>query len=402
MGRLRDTMQWTNRAHLMRLVHMRVSPHKVHLLTSPRKPISHWVHERSSSDFIGSLDRTAEFVASLPGLVTWVPAVDGVQVLDVLALGAALSKVDRVGCEQLLKRIAKSISSTGRPKTEDSAELNAAALLSVWATSVRAINTAKGQRTPDFEAAIDGVVVECEVTNSEQKSHHLELQTRSSDLTKRLQAVLTAPGLRVRFTDDADENEFCEMIAAAVGLVPGATRESVGRWFIQAYDSPIQPDPDAANPAWWPKQYAQPATVQSSVQVSFSSATRQVDTRSTIEAHWCLSTRSYINSLSKKENAEQASGTKPFILLCDVTHLPGAFGWYFDNLPQVFSTWSQKISAVLIFRRGNTALDSLQFEYQIHVNPNAGIKVPPKLSHQARGEMTIPFNLPGQSSSSAA
>lgn len=151
-------------------------------MTSPRKPIAHWVHERSSSDFDGSLDRTVEFVASLPGLDTWVPAEDGMQVLSVLALGAALSKIDRVGCEQLLKRIAKSISSTGRPKAEDSAELNAAALLSVWAANVRVINTTKGQSTPDFEAAIAGVAVECEVTNSEQKSHQLELQTRSSNL----------------------------------------------------------------------------------------------------------------------------------------------------------------------------------------------------------------------------
>lgn len=371
------------------------------VLTSPRKPIAHWVHERSSSDVDGSLDRTAEFVASLPGLDTWVPAEDGMQVLSVLALGASLSKVDRVGCEQLLKRIAKSISSTGRAKADDSAELNAAALLSVWATNVRAIKTAKGKTTPDFEAAIAGVAVECEVTNSELKSHHLELQTRSSNLTKRLQSVLTAPGLRVRFTDDADENDFCEMIAAAVDILPGAKRESVGRWFIQAYDSPIQPDPDAANPVWWPKQYAQPATLQSSVQVSFSSAAKQVDTRSTIEVHWCLSTRSYINSLSKKENAEQASGTKPFLLLCDVTHLPGAFGWYFDNLPQILTTWDQKISAVLIFRRGITGLDSLQFEYQIQVNPNAGIKVPPELSLQPRGELTIPFNTPTHSSSNA-
>lgn len=323
------------------------------------------------------------------------------QVLSVLSLGAAISKVDRVGCEQLLKSIAKSISSIGRPNTEDSAELNSAALLSAWATSVRTINTAKGKKTPDFEAVIGGTAVECEVTNSEQKSHHLELQTRSSDLTKRLQAVLTAPGLRVRFTDDADENDLCEMIAAAVSLVPGATRESVGRWFIQAYDAPIQPDPDAANPAWWPKQYAQPATLQSSFQVSFGSATQQVDTRSTIEVHWRLSTKSYINSLSKKENAEQASGTKPFIVLCDVTHLPGAFAWYFDNLPPILSTWNQKISAVLLFRCGITGLDSLQFEYQVHINPNARIKAPAALNLQARGEMTIPFNLPGQSSSNA-
>jgi len=323
------------------------------------------------------------------------------QVLSVLSLGAAISKVDRVGCEQLLKNVAKSIRSTGRPNTEDHAELNSAALLSVWATSVRRINTKKGMKTPDFEAVIGGVAVECEATNSERKAHHLELQNRSSELTSRLQAVLTAPGLRVRFTDDADENDFRKMVAAAVTIVPGTTRESEGRWFIQAYDAPIQPNPDAGNPAWWPKQYAQPATLQSSVQVSFSSATQQVDTRSTIEVHWCLSTKSYINSLSKKESAEQASGTKPFIVLCDVTHLPGAFGWYVDNFPPILSTWSQKISAVVLFRRGIAGLDSLQFEYQIHVNSNAKVEAPAELTRQANGEMTIQFNLSSHSLSNA-
>jgi hypothetical protein len=322
-------------------------------------------------------------------------------VQSVLALGAALSRVDRIGCEQLLKKIAKSILSTGRANPDDSAELNAAALLSVWANNVRAIKTAEGKSTPDFEAEIAGIAVECEVTNSAQKSQHLELQTLSSKLAKRLQSVPTAPGLRVGFTDDADENDFCEMIEAAAAILPGTNRESAGRWFIQAYDAPIQPDPHAASPAWWPKQYAQPTSLQSSIQVSLSSATQQVDSRSTIEVHWCLSTRSYLNPLSKKENAEQASGTKPFLVLCDVTKLPGAFCWYFDHLPQVLTNWNPKISAVLIYRRGITSLDALQLEYQMHVNPNARMKVPPELSLQPSGELTIPFNSPTQSPSNA-
>lgn len=318
------------------------------------------------------------------------------QVLNILSLGAAISKVDRVGCARLLNSIATSISSNGRPSSEDTAELNSAALLSIWATSVRAIKTVKGKKTPDFEAAIGGAVVECEVTNSEPKSHHLELQARATDLATRLQAVLTAPGLRVRFTEDAEESDFCEMVAATATLAPGTTRESVDRWFIQSYDTAIQPDPDAGNPDWWPKQYAQPATLHSSFQFSFPSVTQQVDTQSTIEVHWCLSTKSYINSLSKKENAEQASGTKPFILLCDVTRLPGAFGWYSDNLPPILSSWSPKISAVLLFRRGITGLDSLKFEYQAHDNPSALIKPPAELCVQTIGEMTIPFNRTAQ------
>ncbi|MBC3875975.1 hypothetical protein [Undibacterium flavidum] len=323
------------------------------------------------------------------------------QVLEILALGAAISKVDQAGCEQLLKNIAKSISLNGRPKAEDSAELNSVALLSVWANHVRTINTVKGRKTPDFKAVIGEIAVECEVTNSEPKSHQLELQNRSHDLTQRLQVVLTAPGLRVRFTDDANESDFCEMISAVVGLKPGETRESYGLWFIQAYETPIQADPDAGNPVWWPKQYAQPATFHFSFQVAHQSANQQVTSQSTIEVNWSLSTRSYINSLSKKENAEQASSTMPFILLCDVTHLPGAFGWYNDNFPPILKAWSQKISAVVLFCRGITGLDSLQFEYQIHTNPNAQIAAPEELTIQTKGKMTIPFNSPRQTSSNA-
>jgi hypothetical protein len=376
-------------------------PHKVQHLTSNKKPICRWVHAHSSSEFDGSLNRTAEFVASLPGLETWVPADEGMHVLSVLALGAVVGRVDRLGCEHLLKSIAESISSTGHSSAEDTAELNSAALLSVWATDVRRVSTVKGTKTPDFEAVIDGVSVECEVTNSEQKSHHVDLQTRSNDLTKRLQAVLTVAGLRVRFSEDADDSDFFEMIRAAANLAPSDVRESVGRWFIQAYDTSIQPDPDAGNPTWWPKQYAQPASIQSSFQVSYSSTTQHVDHQSAIEVLWCLSTRSYINSLSKKENADQASGTKPFIVLCDVTQLPGAFGWYADNLPPILRTWSKKLSAVILFSRGITGLDSLQFEYQTHINSNATIKAPKQLILHANGEMTIPFNQAGQLSSNA-
>ncbi len=119
---------------------------------------------------------------------------------------------------------------------------------------------------------------------------------------------------------------------------------------------------------------------------------QQVHTRSAVEVHWCLSTKSYINSLSKKKNADQASGTKPFIVLCDVTQLPGAFGWYRDNLPPILHTWSKKLSAVILFRRGITGLDSLQFEYQVQINPNATLKAPKELTVRANGGMTIPFN----------
>jgi len=361
-------------------------------MTLHRKPLSLWVQERAPYDFDGSLDQTAEFISNLPGLDTWVPANDGSQVLSVLALGAALGRIDQTGCEQLLRKIAGSIESIGHPHKEDAAELNSAALLSIWSSNVRGVATKKGLKTPDFEAEIGGVTVEFEVTNSEQKLHQANLQTRALDFVQQLQAVVLVKGLRVRFSDEISESEFQDMISQAAQLWPGAVRESVGRWYMRAYNSPIQPDPTDANPSWWPQQHAQPALLQSSVQVDFSSESQQADIRSAVEVQWCLSTKSYLNSLSKKEGAEQASGTRPFIVLCDVTQLPGAFGWYADNFPSILATWSQRLTAVILFRKGITGLDSLQFEYRVHLNTNAQHRVPIPLSVTDRGELTIPFN----------
>ena len=387
----------------LRPVNSDVSPHEDLRVNLLRKPISHWVQHQSSSDFEGSLDRIAECVANLPGLDAWKPAADGMDVLSVLLLGATLSRVDQLGCESLLKKIAKSIAAVGRPNPEDSAELNSAALLSLWASNVRSVPTKTGVKTPDFKAEIGGVEVECEVTNSEQKSLQIALKERAIALAQHLQAVLPVAGLRVRFSDEADENDLHNLVVEAATLTPGEIRESNNRWHIQGFDSPVQPDLDAAIPSWWQKQYATPTILQSSFQVSHSSVAQQVDTRPGVEIEvlWCLSTKSYLNSLSKKQSAEQASGSVPFIVLCDVSQLPGAFGWYSENLPPLLKTWSQRLSAVILFRRVIPGLDTLQFKYQIHTNPNASLQVPTALRDPSQGELRIPFNSSGQSAKHA-
>jgi hypothetical protein len=365
---------------------------KYHLLNTPRTPLSLWVQERLSSNFEGSLDRTADLVANLPGLSTWVPSEPAMNVFEVLSLGAAISKVDEEGFQQLFKNISKSILLKGRPNFEDTAELYSAALLSSWTSSVQQIKTAKGKKTPDFEAKIGEISIECEVTNSEQKQNYSELRSKSAELTKRIQAVVIAPWVRVRFMDIANEDDFLALTNAAASLAPGDNRESANRWYIHAFDSSIQPHIEKGTPSWWPKQYAHPVSLSASFELSIGSGNHRVDTLPTVEAFWCLSNRSYVNSLSKKQHAEQASGDKPFLILCDVTNLPGALGWHQDNLPQMLSSWSKKISAILLFRRTIREMESLEFEYQLYLNTSAIFNLPPELCVETKGEMTIPFD----------
>ena len=67
---------------------------------------------------------------------------------------------------------------------------------------------ALSSKAADFKAEIGGVEVECEVTNSEQKSLQIALKERASALVQHLQAVLPVAGLRVRLSDEADANDL--------------------------------------------------------------------------------------------------------------------------------------------------------------------------------------------------
>ena len=61
----------------------------------------------------------------------------------------------------------------------------------------------------------------------------------------------------------------------------------------------------------------------------------------------------------------------PFVVACEVTQLPGTFGWYSDNLNSHFSDWSNLISAIMLFRRSVHGLDILKWEFIFFKNPNA-------------------------------
>ncbi len=71
-----------------------------------------------------------------------------------------------------------------------------------------------------------------------------------------------------------------------------------------------------------------------------------------LDIQWMLSTASYVNSLSKKSTAHQASGGKPFVVACNVTQLLGAFKWYEANLMPYLLQWNTAISAIILITQG--------------------------------------------------
>jgi hypothetical protein len=335
------------------------------------------------------LQVTTDHVSRLSGLADWSPADGGMHLLDVLCLGATLSRVDTAGCATLVNKIAKSILAGGRPTKDDMAELTAAALFSEWATQVRCIPT-QVKPTPDFECSVSGGQIELEVTNSAAKQEQTARQNSAYELAKRLRTVPSGNGFRVRFVDQLSDAEMNSLCRCASTLVRGSAGEVIDRWYVEAVAPDAPPIPPLQVPAWWQPEFATPAMMQTEVVVAAGGVPAIVVSRN-LDIQWMLSTASYVNSLSKKSTAHQASGVSPFVVACNVTQLLGAFKWYEANLMPYLLQWSPAISAVILITQGIEHLDTLRWEYRLFTNPNATLLLSSVVHIPNSGSVIVPF-----------
>lgn len=363
-------------------------------MTAPGTPtltkLTEWAILQLCGDSPLGLQSMTGYVSRLPGLANWVPAEGGIHLLDVLCLAATLSRVDSVACASLVSKVAQSILQNGHSDPDDMAELTAAAFFQEWSSQVRCISRQKSKKTPDFEVMISGEAIEVEVTNSDQKQEQAARQSTARHLAKRLQGLPLDNGFRVRFVDQLSEQEIENLLASASKLVCGTSSQVINRWYVEAVAPDTQPQPPSSVLQWWESEYATPAMMHTTVIQSFGK-TPSISTPRNLDIQWMLSTASYLNSLSKKCEAEQASGTKPFIVVCNVTQLPGAFGWYEANLMPYLTKWSAAISAVMLIRQGVEHLDTLRWEFRLFVNPNATLPLSDAVKIPVSGHVTVPF-----------
>lgn len=349
-----------------------------------------WSIQQLCGDSPRGLQSMIDHVSRLPGLANWVPAEGEMHLLDVLCLAATLSRINSVASASLVNKIAQSILQNGHPDPDDMAELTAAALLQEWSSQVRCISRQKSKKTPDFEMMISDEVIEVEVTNSDQKQEQAARQSTACQLAKRLQELSLGNGFRVRFVDQLSEQEIENLLAAASKLVCGTSSQVINRWYVEAVAPDTQPQPPSPVLQWWESEYATPAMMHTTVTQTLGK-TPSINTPRNLDIQWMLSTASYLNSLSKKCEAEQASGMKPFIVACNVTRLPGAFGWYEANLMPHLVKWNAAISAVMLIRQGVEHLDTLRWEFRLFVNPNATLPLPDVVKIPASGHVTVPL-----------
>lgn len=361
------------------------------IIMSPRKMnLLEWMTAQQWGGSTEGLDILLNEISSLPNMQEWTPKDGGIDSLDVLCLAATLKRIKGSSCQITINKVIQSILKNETIAPEDYSELSTAAMFSNWVDKVESLPTRKGIKTPDFKAFYSNGVFELEVTNSNEKAEQIKRKSCAHNLSKRISVLNLKSDFCIRYVDILTEDELTCMLDKAVGLIIGESAEESGRWYIEAkYPTGKNVLLEPANPQWR-SPYASPALFQASVAVDFSGK-NTVGMVQNIDIQWFLSTESYINSLSKKKDAEQATGDLPFVVACEVTQLPGAFGWYSDNLNSCFPYWSQLISAVMLFRRRIHDLDTLKWEFIFLKNPSATNPFPECVQIPKEGFVAQPF-----------
>jgi len=330
------------------------------------------MHSQISGDF-SNLEILTNRVSQLPYLSSWVPSQGKVNPFALLSLGVILGRIDDRSFNPLLELIGESLNKNESIDSDKLSELGAAALIRPWSEKITLIPRSNEIRTPDICAFIDGVGVEVEVTSAARKDEQIRRSEFTSALQNKIVNLSLGGHVSVYFIDSLSAQEEQALLTAASKLKIGNSAQVENRWYLHL-GMPnangvfsISSNP----PTWWPEQCATPASMRSSVVMNGGQPT----TNASAEIRWTLSTKSYINPLSKKAERIQGTSMAPFLIALDATSLPGALKWYRDNLDGYWKIWSQ-VSGVLLFQRATLGFNALNWEYELLVNPESNIPLP--------------------------
>jgi hypothetical protein len=348
-----------------------------------------WAIQQLDGAIPPGLDDLINRVRSLHNLSDWVPSTGGMGILDILSLGVIVSKTDHESFQPLLAKVADAIKATGWPSPDDIAELHAAVLVRPWSDELTCIPRTGSRRTADLLAKIGSDFVEIEVTKAEEKAEQRVRQETGHRLLERLSALSSPYHLVVYFLDSLSEEETDAVVAAASTLSNGSSGETLGRWYVQVGPQTCNTESIELStnaPTWWPKQYAAPGSFGG----TFTLDGVRVK-RSSIQIQWGLSDKAYRNPIERKASRSQHSGELPFVIALDATQLPGALGWYGQNLADDLPLWDH-VSGVIVFRSEIRIVESIGWSYRLFQNPKCTHPLPRAFLQQVEsGKLIVPF-----------
>jgi hypothetical protein len=320
-------------------------------------------------------------LTGLEGLAGWTPSNDA-SIVDILCVASALAELSSHSCESFKRKIGKSLLDENAIDSDKLAELCAATLISRFVLNLESIGEEGTRKTPDFKGSTASKSIEFEVTNSTEKVSQSERKQMCNKLQSKLRLLQPKLNLKIRFVDNLTDNDIDNICETVNSIKIGEAFQQENLWYVEAVHNQEQIE----EPDWLVNPYAIPVSLSFSFIVSPGYSATISDH---LDIQWVLSTHAYINSLSKKTDASQSSDTIPFVILCDVTSLPGAFKWYSSNIADYMKYWDEKISSVIIINRSLQDFGTLRISYMRFENPTCKHNLPADFDIPSSGHVDI-------------
>lgn len=324
-----------------------------------------------------------ECVEQLPGLDGWSPT-HGIENhwTDLIAWGFVLWMTRSLaGVDALRQSLANEILASGRPAPDTFAELSAAGLCVAFRPTAGGRIPRSGGKTADWRMIWPpDLPVDVEVTVARRKEAHRERQALATDLAQTLFRPQRDVDLVVHLADPVANEDRAEILSFSEEIVAGVTKGIPGRWELRCEQITREPTVLLvggmdSRPPWWSEKDACCFVLQG--QIAGPDARRAP---AQVRVHFGVPYDSYVNPVMRKADFPQGEPGLPFLVVLDVSTLPGAFNEMPRALAGFLPLW-KGVSGILLFQ-DMMAIERVGWAWRLLSNPDAAVPLPAALAKE--------------------
>jgi hypothetical protein len=216
-----------------------------------------------------------------------------------------------------------------------------------------------------------------EVTVGRRKRKHVECEALACNLANDLYRTDRDFDLIVELLDPTNREDREAIVTMAETISSGQTKEIQGRWQLRAEKISREPGVfwiagQDARPLWWSVAHARCFVIHGDVATPES---RRAPPH--VHVSFGVPYESYINPVMRKANFPQGTPGIPFLIVLDVSNLPGAFAELPRAIAGFLPIW-EVVSGILLFDQF-VHPERVGWRWRLLQNPYASMNLPDAL-----------------------
>jgi hypothetical protein len=273
--------------------------------------------------------------------------------------------------DPFVKKFVEAFSGKASLNEDAFSELQALALMRALGFTRARIVERTSEKTHDFDLSWDDENIEVEVTRAGPKDANLILSQQAEAIANRIYSNSRNFDVIVHISRLLTSGEVDRLISAALHLKTGETKEEKEVWKIVGEEISRAPGviefvgESHSLPGWWRR-----GMCMFHLHAILQSADSMLPTPR-VKIYFPVVYDSYLNPARKKAQKFQGTANLPYVVVIDVSNLPGAFTFFENGLEASLPNW-KRVSAVLLFENYKAA-DQVGWTLQLFKNPGANL-----------------------------